>query len=153
MTRRALFATLALASGCTDDPIPDIADKGPLRGDLAVDIRDTAAVEISGEGPMLEVMVKFSNGYGLVPEGAAISGKGREEAFPEASMTLYTARFDAMPAPAGGGPCGSSPVSLALSLSMRQGSHAAGSLTAYCGAGVFYGEPARILRLSGDLKR
>jgi len=150
MIRRALIAGLALACGCTDDPVPNLT-KNPLRGELAVDIRDTAEVEIRGEGPLLEAMVKLSKGHGLAPEGAALTGKGREEAFPEASMTLYTARFDAPPA--AGGPCGSAPVSLALSLHIRQGSRAAGSLTAYCGAGVFHGEPARVLRLSGDLKR
>jgi hypothetical protein len=148
MMRRALIAGLALACGCTDDPI---VTQNPLRGELAVDIRDSAEVEIRGEGPLLEATVKLSKGYGLAPEGAALTGKGREEVFPEASMTLYTARFDAPPA--AGGPCGSAPVSLALSLHRRQGSRAAGSLTAYCGAGVFHGEPARVLRLSGDLKR
>jgi len=150
MMRRALIAGLALVCGCTDDPVPSAA-KGPLQGQLAVDIRDQAEVEIRGEGTALEATVKLSKGYGLAPEGAALTGKGREEAFPEAAMTLYTARFEAPKA--AGGPCGSSPVSLALSLHMRQGSRAAGSLTAYCSAGMFYGEPARVLRLSGDLKR
>ncbi|MCK6588908.1 MAG: hypothetical protein HUU21_23690 [Polyangiaceae bacterium] len=150
MMRRALIAGLALACGCTDDPIVDLG-KGPLRGELEVDIRDRADVEIRGEGAELEAMVKLSKGYGLLPEGAMLVGKGREEAFPEAKMTLYTARFDAPPAE--GGPCKSLPVSLALSISMREGPRAAGSLTAYCGAGVFYGEPARVLRLSGNLVR
>jgi hypothetical protein len=148
MIRRALIAGLALACGCTDDAIPN---SGPLKGDLSVDIRDQAEVEIRGQGPALEATVKLSKGFGLAPDGAALTGKGREEAFPEAAMTLYTARFDAPPSD--GGPCGGSPVSLALSLHMRKGSRASGSLTAYCGAGVFHGEPARVLRLAGDLKR
>ena len=149
MMRRALIAGLALACGCTDDPLTPAS--GPLRGELSLDIRDRAEIEIRGSGPSLEVMAKLSKGFGLVPEGAALTGKGREEAFPEAAMTLYTARFDAPPAP--GGACGDSPVSLALSLHMRQGARAAGSLTADCGAGEFHGEPARVLRLAGDLKR
>ena len=97
MMRRALIAGLALACGCTDDPLTPAS--GPLRGELSLDIRDRAEIEIRGSGPSLEVMAKLSRGFGLVPEGAALTGKGREEAFPEAAMTLYTARFDAPPAP------------------------------------------------------
>ena len=127
MMRRALLAALALACGCTDDPLLD-PKGGPLRGELSVDIRERAEIEIQGSGAELSVSAKLSKGFGVAPEGAALTGAGREELFPEAKMTLYTARFEAPPAASG--PCGSSPVSLALSLHMRQGARASGSLTA-----------------------
>lgn len=150
MIRRALLALMALAGGCADDPLLD-PKGGPLRGELSVDIRERAEIEIKGSGAELSVSAKLSKGYGVAPAGVTLAGAGREELFPEAQMTLYTARFEAPPDSSG--PCGASPVSLALSLHMRQGARASGSLTAFCGAGVYSGDPARILRLAGDLKR
>jgi hypothetical protein len=150
-----MLGTLALfACGCAGEEALTPLE-GPLRGQLAVDIRDQADVEIRGEGPALDVdvTVKLSKGFGLVKDGAALMAPGRVEAFPEAGMTLYTARFEAPAIEGGSGPCGAQPVSLALSLHMREGTRASGSLAAYCGAGTYSGEPARILRLSGDLKR
>ena len=51
------------------------------------------------------------------------------------------------------GPCREEPVSLALSLSEKDESgYLAGSLTAYCGEGVYAGAPARVMRISGRVE-
>jgi hypothetical protein len=153
MIRRALLIALAaLTYGCSTEEAP-IPATGPLKGQLSVDIRELADVEVRGSGPAIDVTIKLSKGFGVAPEGTSLTGAGRVEAFSEAGMTLYTARFDAPAVPGGAGRCGAEAVSLALSLHQREGARVSGSLAAYCGAGVFSGTPARILRLAGDLAR
>jgi hypothetical protein len=149
---KAAFLLMASAAlGCAAEEAPNPVS-GPLHGDLASDIREQASVEIREKGAEIDVSIKLSKGYGVAPPGAVLDGQGRAEPFPEAGMTLYTARFDA-PADSSG-PCGADPVSLALSLERRgDGARVSGSLAAYCGKGVFHGEPARIVRLSGNLAR
>jgi len=144
------MAALTLAGCFTDDPLPAVARPQVLRGELACDIRETAKVVVTLSGPDAEVAVTLTKGYGVAPVGSTLVAEGHVEAFPEAGMELFTTRFDA-PADAGG-PCGAQPVSLALSLHRRgKDAHVGGSLTAYCGKGVWHGVPARLLRLSGDL--
>jgi len=145
----AAIAALALAGCYVDDPPAPPPPKRVMGGDLSVDIRETAHVVLTVAGSDLKASVKLSRGYGVAPAGA-LEGAGSVEAFPEAEMTLYTARFDAPADP--GGPCGAEPVSLALSLHRRgDDAHVGGSLAAYCGQGVWHGVPARMLRLAGDL--
>jgi hypothetical protein len=100
----------------------------------------------------LAVSLTPSAGYGLFAPATAIAGEGRLERFPEAGAIFYTAKLSAPPSP--GGPCGDEPVSLALSL-QRQGEspRVTGGLTAYCGAGRWYGVPKRVLRITGSLSR
>lgn len=124
---------------------------GTMQATLAVEIRDTADVTIVPRGSdATAVTLAFSAGYGLFDPAAPLSAPGRIEAFPEAGMTLYTARFSA-PAVASG-PCGAQPVSLALALTRRgRNARVGGGLTAYCGADTWSGVPARIVRIAGDL--
>jgi hypothetical protein len=119
-----------------------------IRAKLDLDIRDEANVVLERRGDTLDVAVTLSKGFGLVSDGARLSGHGRAEAFPEADMTLYTARFSL--APHAGGPCADEPISLALALERRgRNARLAGSLTPYCGKDVWSGVPARSpLRLS-----
>jgi hypothetical protein len=146
----AALAAVTLAGCFSDDPLPAATKPLVLHGALAIDIRETASLAITLTGGDAEVAVTLTKGYGVAPIGEPLQGQGHVEAFPEASMGLLTARFDA-PADASG-PCGAAPVSLALSLHRRgKDAHVGGSLTAYCGKGVWHGVPARLLRLSGDL--
>ena len=98
----------------------------------------------------MRVTVTSAAGFGLMPEGQALTADGFVERIPETGDTLYTARL-AGPANAEG-PCGSEPVSLALSLH-RPGNNATvlGGISAYCGDNTWYGVPARVLRLAGPL--
>jgi len=150
----ALLATplaALLATGCHDfDHGP--TGGGPLSGSLALEIRDTADIEIvpGSDGVTMTVTLSLSSGFGVAPEAEPLSGQGRIEPLPEAGATLYTAKL-AGPAQSDG-PCGAEPVSLALSLH-RQGANAPvhGGLSAYCGADQYYGVPVRVLRLAGEL--
>jgi hypothetical protein len=121
-----------------------------MTGDLDMDIRYTAHVELVATGTDLTASVTLTNGLQVAPDNQKLSGTGHVEAFPEATATLYTARFDAPANPAG--PCGTQPVTLWLSLH-RQGTnaHVGGALTAYCGASVVHGVPANLMRLAGNL--
>lgn len=154
MIRRPLAAmSIALLGACSPlepTPIPASASPSlPMKGDLAVDIRETASLTLSGSDA-LDAALTLTKGYGVAPAGTELRGKGHVEDFPEAGSTLYSARFDA-PAD-GAGPCHDQPVSLALSVFRRgNDAHVGGSLTAYCGKDVWHGLPARVLRLSGDL--
>lgn len=156
--RRALAKAIAgllgvacVAAGCGEEEAPPAAN-GPLRGELSVDIREVASVTLRDEGGAVQASIKLTKGYGVLPAGAELSGAGFVEAFPEAGVSLYTARFDAPADPSG--PCGAEPVSLALSLHRRgDAPRTSGSLAAYCGKGVWHGTPARMLRLAGDMKR
>jgi hypothetical protein len=150
MKRVLATAALLTLSGCGPDDRGVPPPPAPIQGDLAVEIRDTAHVVLTGPGLDIQAALTLSKGYGLAPAGAEITGMGHVEAFPEADATLYTARIDAPPDPSG--PCGAQPISLALSLHRRgKGAHVGGALTAYCGQGTWHGIPARVLRLSGDL--
>lgn len=119
-----------------------------LRTTLDVDIRESASVRIERHGDELDVSIELSQGFGVAPPGERLRGKGRLERFPEAEVSLYTARFSVRAQP--DGPCGAEPISLALSLHRRDtGPRLSGSLTAYCGESVWHGLPARSpLRLS-----
>ncbi|MFT3770566.1 MAG: hypothetical protein QM820_34500 [Minicystis sp.] len=144
------LAALALVGCYADDPLPPPPEKTVITGDLDVDIREKAHVELTTVGTDVTVSVSLTKGYGIAPAASEIKGTARVEAFPEADLTLYTARLDAPADPSG--PCGMNPVSLALSLHRRgKDAHVGGSLTAYCGAGVSHGTPARLLRLAGDM--
>lgn len=152
MISRALFPAilgLSLAACWTDDPVPRPPPPVTLTGDLDVDIRDSAHVELVTTGTDLAASLTLTKSFGIA--GGALAGAGHVEAFPEAGATLYTARIDAPADPTG--PCGAQPISLALSLRRRgNDAHVGGALTAYCGKGVWHGTPARLLRLSGDLQ-
>jgi hypothetical protein len=145
----AALAALALTGCYADDPPPAPLPKRVTSGDLSVDIRETAHLKLTTQGTDLKATVTLTKGFGVAPV-SEIDGAGSVEAFPEAEMTLYTARFDAPADPSG--PCGAQPVSLALSLHRRgKDAHVGGSLAAYCGQGVWHGVPVRMLRLAGDL--
>lgn len=153
MKQRQLLcaALLGALCGCTENQGTQ-PPLGPLQGTLAVDIRDQAAVEITGNDPQkLMISVTLTKGFGVAPEGQKLQAEGRAELFPEARMTLYTARFAANTV--SDGRCGGEPISLALSLHQRETARVSGSLSAYCGAGVYTGEPTKILRLSGEMRR
>ncbi|MCC6552316.1 MAG: hypothetical protein IT372_04745 [Polyangiaceae bacterium] len=155
MSRPCLLPLSAMAAavlaGCAADEALSPLDQ-PLAATLSVDIRESAALRIDGQGPDVKVRLTLSKGFGVAPAGEALSGPGRVEAFPEAAATLYTARLAAPADPSG--PCGDRTVSLALSLHRAgDAAHVGGALTAYCGEGVWSGVPARVLRLSGDIAR
>lgn len=156
MSQRArlvvVLGALAGLSGCgTEEGTSPV--RGPLRGELSVDIRERASVTIDeGDGGALKASITLTKGYGVAPASVLLSGAGRAEPLPEANVTLYTARVEAPADPSG--PCGEAPVSLALSLHTRGGApRVSGSLAAYCGKGVWSGNPVKLLRLAGELKR
>ncbi|APR78801.1 Hypothetical protein A7982_04148 [Minicystis rosea] len=160
MKKLALLALgLATLAGChsnesmsssTSTTTTTTPDKTVLKGDLDLDIRHKAHVELTVTEGETSVAVSLSQGHGVLAAETPITGTARIEAFPEAALTLYTARLDAPAEPSG--PCGAQPISLALSLSRRGNNrHVGGSLTAYCGAGTWHGAPARLLRLAGDM--
>ena len=143
MNRALGFSVLLglCVSGCnagSSEAPPD----GTLALSLDVDIRDHADLRIERRGEALDVSVKVSNGWSVLPADTTIRGAGRLERFPEADVRLYTARFAL--APVNGGPCGTQPVSLALAL-QRRGDEPrySGSLTPYCGKDRWAGTPAR----------
>ncbi len=145
MRRAASMWVLIAVVGCADDAAVPAA--APLRGDLDLEIRDTASLVIEPTGA---VKLTVTSGFGLLEANKELSSSGRIERLPESSATLYTARFD-VPMQSGG-PCADKPISLAMSLHRQDtSSRAIGGLTAYCGADTWYGVPARILRLSGPL--
>jgi hypothetical protein len=123
-----------------------------LEGTLAIEVIDSATVRIEprAESDSTKVTVTSQAGYGVLPPGEPLLGEGYAETISETEGTFYSARFSSEPIVPG--PCGNQPISLALSLH-RQGQNAAvfGGLTAYCGADTWYGLPARVLRLAGDL--
>jgi hypothetical protein len=151
MTRWIAILLIPLAGACSrDDDTRPQPEPVTLSGSLDLEIRDRLDVTLTVRGETLAATLTPSSDFGVVAAGEPLSGDGRVEAFPEAEATLYTARFSA-PARAGG-PCGSQPVALALSLHRSgSGEMVAGSLTPYCGAQAL-GTPARTpLRLSGLL--
>ncbi len=151
MKARSCVVLLALTalSGCGKNP--ETVHKPSASGTLDLEITDSAKVGLSIHGDDLTATVTPNKGYGVMPAGKTLSGKGHVEHFPEADATLYTARFSA-PADSSG-PCKDKPVSLALALHRDEDNdRVQGSLTPYCGKDVWFGTPAHDpLRLSGDL--
>lgn len=129
----------------TTEPLPVIE---VLDVRLDFEIRSRIDVLVTQQGEAIEVTIDVDKGYGVVPS-AAVVGPGRIDAYPEVGATLYTATLDA-PAQADG-PCGDEPVSLGFALHVDDDTaFMAGGLTAYCGAGVFFGVPViEPLRISG----
>ena len=141
-----------VAAGCQDDseapPPPAPAARHAV---LALELKDSLEIHVAGDGPEVDVTITASAGYGLLPQGSPLNGRGRIEAFPETGATLLTAKL-AAPAQTSG-PCGPSAVSLALSLHRPAASpRVTGGLTAYCGANRWHGKPPRVLRVSGELQ-
>jgi len=145
-----VFWSLALAACATDEP----REKERFAGTLDVEVTRQADVSIEmlpGGVARVKLTLKEA-GHGVADADAVLAADGRVESFAEAGLTLVTAQFAG--AAKGDGPCGASPISLALSLARRDGStRFAGALTAYCGEGVTHGTPARVLRLAGALPR
>ena len=146
-----LVSTLAVAA-CADDGASTAPPAQPLKGELSLELRDIATVTIERKGgDAIAVSVTASAGYDLLPAGEELLGNGYAEAFAEASATLYTAQLEA--AAQAGGLCAGEPVSLALSLHRPgESDTVVGGISVYCGAGVWHGIPARVLRLSGELR-
>lgn len=118
---------------------------------LSLELRSEAQLVVDANGDETRVELTLGQGFGVAGDGETLKGSGRIERFPEADTVLYTARFRG--APVEGGPCGSEPISVALSLH-RDGrnTYVGGGLAAYCGADTWFGKPARApLRLSGRL--
>lgn len=120
--------------------------------DVRLDLEIEASIDVTivRRGTAIEATIDASKGYGVVPGGALV-GVGRIDGYPEVGATLYTATFDAPAQP--DGPCGDQAVSLALALHHDDDADViAGGLTAYCGAGVFFGVPViEPLRISGRM--
>lgn len=113
-----------------------------LHAELDLEIRDDLTVDLEIHDDVIDAEIVLTNGFGIAPSKKKLSGKGHVERFPEAGMTLYTARFTL--APIEGGPCGDDYVSLALALHQRgKEPRLSGSLTGYCGAYQYSGIPAR----------
>jgi hypothetical protein len=122
-----------------------------LELDLELETLEDVHVELTRIGDEHSATVVLSRGYGVAPDGDAVSGPARIDALPEAGATIYGARLAGPDVP--GGPCGDEPVSLALALHHDDdGNFIAGGLTPYCGADVFYGvPPIEPLRISGRM--
>jgi hypothetical protein len=147
---------VAACGGDTNKTSPPVS--ATLSGELSLELRDTAAVTVEpdpSDPTRATIIVTPSAHFGLLGEEAALQARGRIDALPEANSTLYSAKFE-IPAQTGDAPCGSEPISLALTLH-RQGQNAmvVGGLTAYCGAGRWFAPPGeapiRVLRLAGEL--
>lgn len=144
------FALIAVLAACgNDEQVP--APSGPvLSGDLDLDIRDKATVTIEADGESSRVTLTASKGFGVLPQGVALTGAGSIERFPEADGTLYTARLSGPKTD--GGPCGDQPVSIGFSLHRDESNaRVSGGMAVYCGASVWHGTPVRMLRLAGSL--
>jgi len=150
MRRWLLLASLGAVLACEDSEAPSPETES---FELDVDIRENAQVRVEKRGESLEVRLTISRGFGVAEDGATLRGSGRLERFPEADVTLYTAKLSAPAVSAG--PCGSEPVSLALALHRRgTAKRVSGSLTPYCGKDVWSGVPARNpLRLSTTIPK
>ena len=147
-----LAVMAVVVCGCNGDD--DSAGRGnqaieptyTLDFNLDLDVPGRLALDVTGDD--VDARIELEEGTDLVPGGTAIEGAGRLHRFPEATYRLYTARMQGPAVEAG--PCGEAPVSLALSLSEKDESgYLAGSLTAYCGEGVYEGAPARVMRIAG----
>jgi hypothetical protein len=152
--RAPAFASCIIAfavAACAQD---DDSKSPQYAGTLDVDVTHAADVVVDARAAgAASVRVTFKDsGFGLADPGATLSAEGRIEAFPEAGLSLVTARF-ALPARTDS-PCGAEPISLMLSLSRRgENKRVGGGMTAYCGRDLAYGTPARVLRITGDLPR
>ena len=120
--------------------------------DLGLDYRDSGTFTFQATCDQLEGTLTVVEGNTLVNAGEPSTGKGMLYRFPESGDRLYTMRFSGGPVP--DGLCGEQEVSLSLSLSAKKASpYLVGGLTAYCGRDVFYGRPARVMRISGTLEQ
>lgn len=135
-------STVAGSSSTGVPPTPVVV----LDGTFDLEVRETIAVEVVQIGADVVVTIDASESIGVLPTGA-IEGPGRIDAYPEAAATVYTATFAAPAVP--DGPCGDSPITLALALHAVTGSDdvapsvvVAGGITAYCGESVTAGVPA-----------
>lgn len=147
-----ILGAALLAAGCNSQPDVTRSPSATTSATLDEDIVYSADVKlVVRSDDTLDATLSLAHGYGVAPDGTALTGNGRVERFPETDLLLYTARFD-VPAQSGG-PCGDKPVSLALSLHRRgPNARVSGSVTPYCGASTWFGAPARSpLRLAGDL--
>jgi hypothetical protein len=151
-----MIVTAGGLAGCGDDPVvsPPTGPSGIYAGTLAVDIRGKAVVRIEPRGgERIQVTLRFEdvNTLGLFDPATMVDIEGRREVFPETGAELFTAKIMLPAHPSG--PCGGEPVAAALSLHRARGNvRFAGALTAYCGD-RFFGVPAGMLRLTGDLGR
>jgi len=147
-----LWLLLAAAPGCDGFTDPAGLHIEPLEGTLDLELRDSVAVtiETASDGVTTKVSLTPSAGFGVLQAEEVLTGPGRIEAFSESDTTLYVAKLGSVPVD--GGPCGSAPISLALSLH-RQGDNdrVTGGLAAYCGADRWHGVPVRMLRIAGSL--
>lgn len=150
--RRASFVLLALLQSCGSSNDGEQPPTSKVSGTLTLELRDEAVVTIEGSGAAPTISVEVTNGHGVMPSGERLVSPGRVDDYPEAGMTITTARYST--AGDTSGPCGAGPTSLALSLH-RDGDNGrvGGALTAYCGADTWYGRPVRVLRLDGQLPR
>jgi hypothetical protein len=148
----AILAAFALAlplAACDQDGTVNLPPAST--GSVAVEIIDTAQVVIqpTPDGAF-DVSLAFQSDYGLFDPTSPLTAHGRIDAYPEVDMIAYTARLSAAAYPQGA--CGTSPVSLAMTLTRRSGNaHVGGGVAVYCGAGTYSGVPQRILRLQGDV--
>jgi hypothetical protein len=122
-----------------------------LQLELELEALEEARLEITRVGDELTATLQLSRGYGVVPDGATITGSARIDALPEAGATIYTARLGGPVVE--GGPCGAEPVSLALALHHDDdAAFVAGGVTPYCGADAWWGvPPIEPLRISGKM--
>ena len=154
--RSALVIMALLLASCSEEETIVKAPQGhAYEGTLSLELRGSAAVSIvTAPDGNVTVTLKpdMTGASGLLDPKALLSAPGRVEPFPETASELYTAKFSIPASP--DGPCGASPISLGLSLLRRgQNDRVGGALTAYCGQDRFYGVPAQVLRLSGDLPK
>ena len=157
-TRNIVLGVVALAAvglgafsfGCKDT---ESASPSGWKLSMDLDIRSQAVVEMQpGSRKDRPIMsVQLPSEAGVIDTASPLRAEGRLDSYPEAHLTVYTAKFAAKGRH--GGPCGEGDVSVALSLANRKDNpYMAGSLTAYCGTRKWYGVPVRVWRLSGTFE-
>jgi hypothetical protein len=149
MKRAGLLLLAPLVVFACADSAPLNPVRPTFRGTLAVDIRGSVDALLSPSDQGIDVtLASWQDGYGLFDPTKPLTAKGRTETFAESpGWEMYTAKF--APIPPNGGPCGTQPISMALSLVRRdKNPRVHGSLTAYCGTAAS-GIPTRVLRLTG----
>ena len=120
------------------------------RMEFGLDYRNGGTLTFTSTCDTLEGTLTVREGNPLITGGVPYTGNGMLYRFPETGDSLYTLKFPGSAVQ--DGTCGGREISLSLSLSAKKGSpYSVGGLTAYCGRDVFYGRPARVMRISGTI--
>ena len=134
----------------SDDDDDDTVGTEHFTLDLDLELRGQAHIDMAVTGNNVQATFKAKTGFDIIAQDTELTGAGSLYWF-DGQLRMVALKFVGPAVP--GSPCANDQISYSVTLSSKmENTYVSGGFVAYCGDGVYTGQPAQVYRLSGFQK-